>query len=284
MDTLVIRKNLLRHYIAIPQDHGAWVFLLSPLLIGLSAGGAWNMASLYLVIAALSAFLIRQPVTITVKILTGRRQRHDLLAAVFWISVYGLIGSLGAGGLVILGYSYLLLLAIPGFLVFSWHLFLVRRRAERRQLGMEIVASGVLALAAPAALWVGAGRPVAAGWLLWALTWFQSAASLVYVTMRLEQREQKTVLPLSERLREKGSLTRRAWFYSGFNTIAVIVLSVVGLTPAWLGFPYAVQLAETLWGSLHPATGARPAAVGIRQLIVSALFTVLFLLTWNFAR
>ena len=94
--TTTLRKNnfFLRH-VALPSDHGSWVFLLSPLLIGLFAGGRWSVASLFLIIAALAAFLIRQPVTTAVKIYSGRRNRRELPAAWFWIGIYGLIVDLG---------------------------------------------------------------------------------------------------------------------------------------------------------------------------------------------
>ena len=44
------------------------------------------------------------------------------------------------------------------------------------------------ALAAPAALWVGQGYPDPQGWFLFGLVWLQSAASIVYAYLRLEQR------------------------------------------------------------------------------------------------
>jgi hypothetical protein len=68
-------KVLMRRHVALPADHGSWVFLCSPLLIGLAAGGRWTVVSVYLVVAALAGFLIRQPLTIAVKIYSGRRAR-----------------------------------------------------------------------------------------------------------------------------------------------------------------------------------------------------------------
>ncbi len=94
-----LTQNLIRRHIALPTDHGSWVFLLSPLLIGLFAGGQWSTASFYLIMAALTAFLIRQPTTIAVKVYSQRRSRRDLPAAWFWILVYGLVGLLALSGL-----------------------------------------------------------------------------------------------------------------------------------------------------------------------------------------
>jgi len=278
-------STYLRRHIALPGDHGSWVFLLSPLLIGLFAGGSFTLASVYLIVAAMAAFLIRQPVTIAIKATSGRRSRRDLPAARFWIVLYGVIGLLAVIGLVVEGFASLLILALPGIPVFAWHLFLVSRRQERRQVGVEVVGSGVLALAAPAAYWVGIGPPPAPpsftsldplGWWLFALTWLQSAASIVYAYLRLEQRELDAIPSVRARLR----MARRALSYTSFNLVAVTALSLGGYLPPLLFLPYALQWGETLYGSMKPAVGFKPTRIGIRQLIVSTLFTILFIVTW----
>lgn len=271
-------KNLFVRHIAIPQDHGSWVFLLSPLLIGLFAGGSWSSASAFLIIAALAGFLIRQPATILVKIYTGRRSRRDLPAAFFWISIYSIIGMLALGGLILLGYQYILLLGLPGILVFAWYLYLVSQRSERHKIGVGIVASGVLALNAPAAYWVGVNWPDPRGWWLFILIWLQSAASIVYAYLRLNQRNLPETTSLSTRI----SLGRRALLYTTFNLLFVLVLSISGVLPILLPLPYALQWVETLWGTVRPAIGVKPTAVGIRQLIISTIFTILFILTWGY--
>ena len=263
--------------IALPQDHGSWVFLLSPLLIGLSAGGSLSLASLFLVAAALAAFLARQPVTVAVKILAGRRPRQDLPAAVFWILVYAAVGAAALAGIALQGFARVLILAAPGLPVFAWHLYLVSRRAERKQPGVEIAATGVLALAAPAAYWVGTGSTTPVGWALWLLNWLQSAASIVHAYMRLEQRS-LTERPSRARRWEMG---RRAVLYTSFNLILALGASLAGALPPLLPLPFLLQWMETLWGSAHPAIGLKPTRIGVRQLLVSSAFTLLFILVWR---
>lgn len=277
MDITRTDLNLLRRHTALPSDHGSWVFLLSPLLIGLFAGGAWNTATFYLVVAAFAAFLIRQPATIAVKVYSKRRARRELPAAWFWMAVYALVGLSALTGIVLHGFGYILILAIPGVPVFIWHLYLVGRRAERRQLGVELVASGVLALAAPAAYWVAVGSTTPAGWGLWALIWLQSAASIVYAYLRLEQRHWDQVPDLTSRIK-RG---QRALLYTSFNLLSVIILSLGGWLPVLLTLPYTLQWIETIWGTLQPAVGVKPARIGLRQLAVSSLFTILFILSWG---
>lgn len=279
MESRTIPASLFQRPIALPTDHGSWVFLLSPLLIGLFAGETWSLASVYLIIAALAAFLLRQPTTVLVKVYSGRRSRRDLPAAWFWLGVYSAVGLLALVGLMALGFGYLFVLALPGVPVFAWHLALVSRRAERRQLGVELVGSGVLALAAPAAYWVGIGEADLTGWLLFGLTWLQSAASIVYAYLRLEQRQLDSVPPPAVRL----AMARRALSYTGFNLALVIGLSIARMVSPFLPLPYLLQFVETIWGSLNPAVGVRPTAIGVRQLIISSIFTLLFILAWRLA-
>ena len=270
-------QTYLRRHIALPGEHGAWVFILSPLLIGLFAGGSFSLASVFLIIGAMAAFLIRQPVTIAIKAYSGRRSKRDLPVARFWMTVYGLVGLFALGGLILQGYSYLLILALPGIPVFVWHLYLVSKRQERRQIGVEVVGSGVLALSAPAAYWVSVGDPDPLGWWLFVLVWLQSAASIVYAYLRLDQRELEEVPGIEARLR----MARRALLYTSFNLVLVSFLSLLELVPYLLPMPYVLQWLETIWGSLNPAVGIRPTRIGIRQLIVSTLFTLLFILVWT---
>ena len=268
---------LLRKQIFLPQDHGSWVFIFSPLLIGLFAGKQFSSASLYLVIAAIAAFLMRQPITIAVKAYSGRRAKTDLPASIFWILIYGVIILIALIGLIRAGFGYVLYLAIPGAPVFVWHLWLVSKREERRQVNVEIVATGVLALAAPAAYWVGIGHYESIGLWLWILTWFQNAASIVYAYLRLEQRDQSQVAARSE-LWKTGL---RAFAYTMFNLASSLSLGVASVLPRFIFIPYLVQWSETVWGIFHPAVGWKPTRIGIRQLIVSTLWTILFIVTWR---
>jgi hypothetical protein len=159
--------------------------------------------------------------------------------------------------------------------VFAWHLYLVSKRQERRQMLIEMIGSGVLALASPAAYWVGVGEPAPFGWWLFALTWTQSAASILYAYLRLGQRTLPALPPLSARLR----MGAPALLFTAANLLAVAGLAAAGFVPAALPLPFALQFAETIWGSLvKPAVGYKPTAIGIRQLVVSSLFTALFIL------
>ena len=269
-------RTLFQRHVALPPEHGAWVFLLGPLLIGLLAAGQVRVPSIYLVVAAVAGFLIRQPVTIVVKALSGRRSRESLPAAGFWIAVYGGIAAIHVLGLVLRGFGYVLWLIVPGLPVLAYHLYLISRRAERRQWLVEIAAAGALALSATAAYWIGVGRPDPVGWWLWVLGWAQSVAAILYAYLRLEQRALEAAPAMAARFR----MGRTALAVASGNGIAVSFLCATGALPLWLFLPYLIQVAETLWGVTHPAVGARAKAIGYRQLRISIVFTVLFVLAW----
>ena len=65
---------------------------------------------------------------------------------------------------------------------------------------MEILATGSIALVAPAAMWVGQGAPDPLGWWLWLLMWLQSATGIAFVYLRLEQRPLKRKPTVAERI------------------------------------------------------------------------------------
>lgn len=271
-------RDYFKKQIALPQDHGSWVFILSPLLVGIFAGGNFTFAAFNLVLAAMSAFMMRQPTTVLVKAYSGRRPKSDLAAARFWLLIYGGIASLALLGLMLQGFGFLLLLAVPGVVVFGWHLKLVSQRAERKQAGVEVIATGVLALAAPAAYWVGIGRYDPPGWWLFLWVWLQSAASIVYAYLRLDQRELKQDQAAGLERSELWKMGKRALLYTTFNLIASLILGLAKLIPFFIFIPFLVQWLETLWGITHPSIGWKPVRIGIRQLAVSTMWTLLFIL------
>jgi hypothetical protein len=273
-----MKSRLLLRHVAVPQDHGSWVFILSPLLIGLFAGGRFNYASFNLIVAAMAAFMLRQPATMLIKIVARRRTSDELPAARFWFGTYLFICLLAVLALVLEGFGYVTYLAVPGMAIFGWHLWLVSRRDERKQSGVEIVATGALSLAAPAAYWVGIGDYNPWGWWLWILVWMQTAASIVYAYLRLDQREWKSIPTRWSRFR----LGWRAYLYTSFNLLSAIILGTgAGVFPKLLFLPYLIQWAETIWGIDHPAIGWKPTRIGVRQLIVSTVWTVVFILIWR---
>ena len=141
---------------------------------------------------------------------------------------------------------------------------------------VELVATGVLSLAAPGAYWVGVRHYDPFGWWLWLLTWLQSGASILHAYMRLEHRVLREVPDRATQWR----MARGAIGFTSFNVLFTLALSIAGLLPRLLFVPYVVQWAETSWDAFYPAVRIKPVLIGVRQLIVSILWTVLFIVFW----
>jgi hypothetical protein len=76
-------------------------------------------------------------------------------------------------------------------------------------------------------------------------------------------------------------MARPALALATLNLGLVSALCATQVVPLWLFLPYLVQWLETLRGTLQPAVALQPKAIGYRQLAISTLFTLLFILTWN---
>jgi hypothetical protein len=267
-ERIIRRRSPWRKIYALPAEHGSWIWWIGPLLLGISAAGKIPLDLIPLTAALLFAFLLRQPVSLFVKIKSGRRAKADDAPVMFWLLLYGLLLAAAGVALILRGFDRLLLLLIPGLPVFGWHLWLVSQREERGQRGIEIVGSGVLALAAPAAYWVCRGSGASLPWILWLLAWLQSAASIVLVYLRLEQRGWQAELGLEPKLRAGG----RTLAYHLVNVIIAAGLAASGLIPPGLLLAFALMLLDAAAGVVQPAVGQRPARIGLRQLLASISF------------
>ncbi|HUF40163.1 MAG TPA: YwiC-like family protein [Anaerolineales bacterium] len=268
--------RLLRKHIALPQQHGSWALWLGPLAVGVAVAGGFTAGHFWLILSILCIFLSLQPLTIAVKAVAGRKSAGNLQPALVWLSVYGLISLAGAFGLIRFGHGRVLWLGLAALPVLGWHLHLVSRREERGQILAEIAGAGMLALAAPAAYLVGGGDP-GTGAVLWFLCSLQAAAAIVHVYLALAYRRMAAFPDFPQRIR----LSRKSILLHVLVLGTAAALAVAGAAPRLIWIPFALMLAEALHGGLlDPPVGARPAAIGIRQTIVTAVFAALVFVSY----
>ena len=274
----------------VPTNHGSWVWWLGPFAIGTAAGGrpAGDAAALF--IAALAGFLVHHPAAIAVKAATRRRAPADLGPALVWVALFALAAASAVPCLVWHGHARVLWLALPGAIVFALHLVLVARRRERRQLAIEILEGGVLALAAPAAYAVSGGLRDAEGWVLWALCWVQTAGAIVNVFVQLPPRpvpstglasSARPETPPPARVRPRLPLGALSLALQLLGLVLVASFAVAGEAPWWALGPFAIVAVEALGNVVRAPAGRRPADVGVRQLVVSVLFVAGTILAWK---
>ena len=258
----------------LPPEHGGWFLFLGPFLLGALVAARPNLDLLILLCLSLAAFIARQPLTISVKALSGRRARSDLAPALYALGAIGVVVAVLFSFLVWRGHLYLLWLGLAALPVLVWQMILVTSRQER-QLGIELVGTGALSLTAPAAYWVSLGTYDARGWWLWALSWLYAASAIVYVYMRLNQRRLTTMPSWNERWRAG----LRVLLYAGVSLLLVSLGSLFGLFTSLAPIPFALALIHFIYGIARPAVGARPVQIGTEQSVATLLFYILSGLT-----
>ena len=270
---VVDRPFALRWRLAIPQDHGSWVFLLTPLVVGLAAIPRVTLAVGAVVLGAFAGFLIRQPAAVLVKAWAGRRGQADLAPAAAWAAVYAVLGLVAVAVLVAQGAADVLWLGVPAVPVFGWQLRLVARREERRQELLEVLAAVVLGAVAPALLRAASGTWDPSGWVIWALVATQSGASITHAYLRLAQRE-------AVRRRAPSPSPAVAMRWTTGNIVLAAACATAGVAPAVVVLPFVVQWAETLRWAVGAVSDQTPSAIGRRQFVVSTVVTVLLAACW----
>ena len=173
--------------IAIPPEHGAWGFLLEPILLGLLVAPSW--AGFWLALAMFGVFLVRQPLKIALlDWRRGKRYSRTLLAERFTLiySIPAILGFLAAVWLA--GYAILipLLIATPLMAILFIGYLQNRGRAALPEL------AGAVAMAVTASSLALAGdKSAATAFALWGILAARDIPSILYVRARLHLERDK---------------------------------------------------------------------------------------------
>jgi len=215
-----------------------------------------------------------------VKVLAGRRPTTDRAPALFWLAVYGGLIAIGAVGIAASGFGYVLPLGLIAAPVLVWQMALVYRHEERHNLWVEVAGAAVLALAAPAGYWVAGAATEATptGWLLWLLCALQSLGAIVYIYLRLAHRR----LLRAPRWPARWRMALPSTTANGANVVIATGLAMAGLIPVAAIAPFGLMLGEALYGGLwRIGVGVKPVVIGARQVIVTAVFSLLLILAYR---
>ena len=244
--------------VALPSEHGGWMFLLEPLLLGLVVAGSWP--GLALAVAALGAVLLHQPIKVAAKdYLKGKRPLRTVWAERF-MALYGLVAVVAFALVLRSGeraFLLPLLLALP---LMMTQLVYDARNQSRAALP-EL--AGALALAALApAIAVLDGWSLARAWPLWLLVASRALPAILYVRARLKL--------------DHGKPTQPGVALAGHIValVGVAALALLGHAP-WLAVAaLLVLLARAAVGLSRYRRSVRPAILGMEE-IGYGLLTVL---------
>ncbi len=249
----------------VPAEHGAWAFLLEPVVIALIA--VPGAGTVLLSLAALALFLSRQPLKVAIDDARHRRRvprtRVAWTIAATWL---GLAAGALAGTTVVADHAFwpVALLVAPLALVQLWF--------DSRGVGRHIVPE----LAGAKALGTVAGAAGLAAGLSWPLALGLWASALV------------RVLPAIVTVRERVQRLHGERPDHGRAAVAhLLAMGVTGALAAVDLMPWAVLLVVLLLalraaGDLRPAADGETAVqIGVRELATGLVAAALIGLAWR---
>jgi hypothetical protein len=167
--------------IVLPAEHGAWGFLLEPIVLGLAVVPTLTGACLGL--ATCGAFLARRPLKILTKTKAPLAQSRRRRIAAVAVAGYSAVAASGLLAAVLLdGWKPVVPLVVMSPLVAVFLLYDTRNQS--RQLVPELVGPPGLAAVA-ASMAIAAGWSWAAAGALWVLLMARAIPSVAYVRSRL---------------------------------------------------------------------------------------------------
>lgn len=249
----------------LPREHGAWVLLIAPILVGLLGAPIFvpAVAGLFL-LGSLAAFLARAPLQVLAARPADRRARG-------WLAVYAALTA--AGFLPLIAFSgrwKLLLFAVPAGLLLAQNLS--ANRSGRRFSAVN-EAAGVLGLClgAPAAYYAASSRLGLQAWLLWLLCAAYFIGPIFHVKMAALQHRttvDAAALPKLERMR------RLSTAYHGLALLGVGAWAAWGAIPAAAAIPFAAALTKTVLRGRRAPERVDFRSLGYLEVAYSILFVI----------
>lgn len=167
--------------IAIPTEHGAWGFLLEPIVAGMAVAFSWT--GLFIAVMMAGAFLSRQPLKVLVIDRLGMKSEERARASLKFLLIYGCIFAGGLAGVLVSKGAVTLWPILAVVPLACLQFYFDSRRNSRRLLPELGGAIAISASIAAIALAGGLAAPIALG--LWTIMICRLFPSILYVRERL---------------------------------------------------------------------------------------------------
>lgn len=243
--------------IALPSEHGGWGMLGAPILLGLLVAPSWS--GIFLGIAALAAFLTRQPFRLAMTDLRKGKRYPRTTWALRFATAYAAVGLL-ALGVAAMTARELFWLPLGCAALFGAAQFSYDVQGKGRSLIPEVCGAAALAFIAPAIATAG-GFDLSRSWLLAATIALQAATAISYAAARV-------------RLARGVEVARWPIWLAAIGAQATAA-ALVGTR--WMGWPviaaFTILAARSIWGLSSYRRNVRAAIVGLQE-VGYALLTV----------
>lgn len=274
-------KTIFVKRLIIPGEHGAWVWLLVPFLVGgvvapelgQTAARSW-LALLLVGLGGLSAFLLRQPAAAWQRMRQGKGSRDLAPLAAGWSLAFAAAALLCFGGLLALGRTALLALVGAGSGIFLLYLYAAQLgRAGMRALWMEAAGAAGLSLMAPAAVVAVTAQMPRAAWGLWGVLALQNVLAVLYVRLRLADTKN----------RPAGSQPAARRLVIAAHAVSMLLVGAAGIL-GWIPLlsliPFLAFCLRAWWAAAQPRPVPNVRRFGFLELGIAALVGAWFILSY----
>ena len=255
----------------LPREHGSWALWLLPLIsggiVGYVATPAGAVApSLWLLLVAFSAFMLRQPLEALLGISVFRlRSLEEQRIAVYWVMGLTVVATLGILELLLLQRSLILVLGLAALLCFGLSALCRQRRALR--IPKQIIGALGLSVTGAGAYYVTAGHIDRTALLLWLGAWLFAVSQIEYVQLRLRTANIKSRLGKAA-AGWKVAVLHLALLGAG------IVAAIIGL-PTALAVAFVPATARMFTWMFRPLRPLKLYVLGFSELFQSVAFNAL---------
>ncbi len=264
----------------IPDDHGAYVMLLFPLVVGAVVGSIADptpkspiLAFIFLTLALLAAFFAHEPLEIITKPNINARAKRR---AALWLAIYGII-LLVCGSALILTWQLwgILWLALPAVIPPAIEL-ISRRWRKQRSLGVRLAGIGALVLSAPAGYYVATGKLDRLALGLWVINFIYYGSTLFYVRIWFEAKRLSKITKYGQTLIPAWLLQSTILYHSAGLLLFLGLASwrILPWTPLLAFAPLAAKLGMAI---RRPPLYIPIKQVGLFELSQSLAFTFLLI-------
>ena len=244
--------------IALPNEHGAWGMLFEPIVAATAI--AFSISALWISLAVIAAFLIRQPLKVMLMGMVAKRSTPQAAAASKYLYIYASIFAVAAAGTLAFAPTvrYIpLIIAGPLAAVPVYYDAI----GKSRNLAPELAGSVAITSSAAVIALAGGWTPAAA-LALWAILLVRWVPSIMYVRNRL--------------LLEKGKPSRFGVpvVLAGAAFVLTGLLAFYELSPRILVVMMGVLFARTLVGLSKYRRRLKAKQIGVLEVIFGTVTVI----------
>ncbi len=252
--------------VALPNEHGSWGFLFEPLVAALAI--AFSLAGVWIAIAYIGAFLMRQPLKIYFADRLAGRDLPQTASALRFAVGFGSIYAAGVAGSLAFAdiRSFIPILLVAPFGIYQIY---VDASKQSRNLLPELTGAVTIS-SSVAVIALAAGLVPSAAYGLWAIFIARLIPSIIYVRNRLRL--------------EKGK-DHLIWPSAVLHLAAIAVvggLAYFSIVPKLPLLMFAILFVRGVWGLTPWRRKVKAMRIGVWEVIYGALTAISVILGYYF--